>query len=130
MKLRRVALALAVSTAMVVLLAALFPRIYLANDDIGFTEYLRKNMFVPWISPILVRALGFAYEQAPRVPWYGLYQYVVIIATGAVLIHTCAELIDQRPGIGRIATLLGALVISASHAILAIGVTWTTVSIS
>ena len=126
----RAAMSLAVSAAMVVLLALLFPRIYLANDDIGFTEYLRKDMYAPWISPILVRALGWAYQEAPRVPWYGLYQYAVITVTGAVLIHTCTELVDPRPGLGRVATLLGALVLGASQAILVIGITWTTVSIS
>jgi len=129
-KLGRAATALAVSAAMVLVIAAVFPRTYLANDDIGFTEYLRKNMFAPWISPILVRAFGFAYQEAPGVPWFGLYQYAVIVATGAVLIHTCTELVDQRPGLGRVATLLGAMVLGASHAILAIGITWTTVSIS
>ncbi len=127
---RRVALSLGVSTAMVVIIAAVFPRIYLANDDIGFTEYLRKDMYTPWISPILARGFGLAYLRAPDVPWYGLYQYAVIIATGAVLIHTCMELVDRRPGVGRIATLLGALVLIASHAILVVGITWTTVSIS
>jgi len=130
MKLRPAIVALGISAVMVVVIAAVFPRTYLANDDIGFTEYLRKNMFAPWISPILVRGFGFAYQQAPRVPWFGLYQYAVIIATGAVLIHTCVELVDQRPGLGRVATLLGAMVLGASHAILAIGITWTTVSIS
>ncbi len=130
MKLGRAATALAVSAAMVLVIAALFPRTYLANDDIGFTEYLRKDMFAPWISPILVRAFGFAYQEARGVPWFGLYQYAVIVATGAVLIHTCTELVDQRPGLGRVATLLGAMVLGASHAILAIGITWTTVSIS
>lgn len=127
---RRVAIAIAISTAMVLVIAGIFPRIYLANDDIGFTEYLRKDMFTPWISPILARGFGFAYLQAPDVPWYGLFQYALILATGAALIHTCTELIDQRPGLGRIATLLGALVIGASHAILVAGLTWTTVSIS
>lgn len=115
---------------MVVLIAALVPRIYLANDDIGFTEYLRKNTFTPWISPILGRAFGLAYQSAPDVPWYGLYQYLIIIATGSVLIHTCIELIDTRPGTGHTATVMGAIVIGASHAILAVGITWTTVSIS
>jgi hypothetical protein len=127
---KRVALSIGISTAMVVLLAALLPRIYLANDDIGFTEYLRKNTFTPWISPILGRAFGVAYQEAPGVPWFGLYQYAVIIATGAVLIHTCTELIDSRPGLGQVATLLGAIVMGASHAILVVGITWTTVSIS
>jgi hypothetical protein len=128
--LRRVATALGVSAAMVLVIAALVPRSYLANDDIGFIEYLRKNMATPWISPILVRVFGFAYKEAPGVPWYGLYQYGVIVATGAVLIHTCIELVDHRPGPGRVATLLGAMVIGASNAILAVGITWTTVSIS
>lgn len=126
----RVAIAIGLSAAMVVVIAWLWPRIYLANDDIGFTEYLRKDMFTPWISPILARALGGVYQQAPGVPWYGLYQYAIIIATGAVLIHTCLELVDPRPGLGRVATLLGAMVLGASHAILAIGITWTTVSIA
>ena len=127
---KRVALSIGISTAMVVLLAALLPRIYLANDDIGFTEYLRKNTFTPWISPILARAFGLGYQEAPNVPWFGLYQYAVIIATGAVLIHTCTELIDSRPGLGQVATLIGAIVMGASHAILVVGITWTTVSIS
>jgi hypothetical protein len=127
---RRVVIAIGLSLAMCVVIAALFPRVYLANDDIGFTEYLRKNTFTPWISPILSRGFGFAYQEAPGVPWYGLYQYALIVATGAVLIHTCTELIDQRPGAGQIATWVGAVVIGASHAILVIGITWTTVSIS
>lgn len=130
MKLRGVGIALGVSTAMVLLIAAVVPRNFLANDDIALTEYLRKDMVTPWISPLLAQALGFFYQEAPGVPWYGLYQYAVIVATGAALIHTCIELIEHRPGFGRIATMLGAMVICASHAILAIGITWTTVSIS
>ncbi len=127
---RRAALAIGLSTVMVLVIAALLPRVFLANDDIGFTEYLRKNTFTPWISPILSQGFGFAYQQAPGVPWYGLYQYIVIIATGAVLIHTCTELVDRRPGIGRTVTWVGAAVIAASHTILVSGITWTTVSIS
>ena len=63
-------------------------------------------------------------------PWYGLYVYGLIIATGAVLVHSCRELVDPRPGLGRIATSIGALLLVSSHVILAVGVTWTTVSIS
>ena len=127
---RRVAVACGVSAAMVVLMAWLLPREYLANDDIGFTEYLRQNTFIPWVSPILVRAFCFAYQAAPDVPWFGLYQYTLIFAVGAVVVHTCLELVDPRPGFGRVATLIGALVLIASHAILVVGITWTTVSIS
>lgn len=130
MNLRRAGLALGISTVMVVAIAALLPRGYFANDDIGLTEYLRKHVFTPWMSPILVQALGTAYDAARNVPWYGLYLYVLIIVTGAVLIHTCVDLIDQRPGRGRMATLLGAMVLCASHTILAIGITWTAVSIA
>jgi hypothetical protein len=126
---RRVALALGTATAMVAAIAALVPRGYFANDDIGLTEYLRKDLFTPWISPILVRAFGFAYQVAPGVPWYGLYLYALIIVAGAVLIHSCIELMDPRPGLGRIATRLGAVMLGASPAILTIGITWTTVSI-
>src|SRR4029079_10335977 len=97
----RALLALAASLAMVVVLAALFPRIYIANDDVGLTGYLRANTYAPWLSPILARALSAAYQQAPGVPWYGLYQYALIVATGAVLFHTCMELVDLRPGPGR-----------------------------
>src|SRR6185295_18403821 len=78
----------------------------------------------------LSQAFRSAYLHAPGVPWFGLYQYALIIATGAVLIHTCSELIDRRPGVGQIITRLGALVIGASLAVLAVGITWTTVSIS
>src|SRR5262249_41641824 len=127
---RRTVFALAVSLAMVVVLAALIPRVYLVNDDVGFTEYLRKSQHTPWISPILVSALSFGYRVASGVPWYGLYQYFTIVRTGAVLIHTCLELADPRPGDGQIVTRLGALAIVASHAILAVTLTWTTVSIS
>jgi hypothetical protein len=126
----RALIALAISLAMVVLIATLFPRVYLVNDDVGFTEYLRKNTFTPWISPPLVRVLAFAYQQVPGMPWYGLYQYAVIVFIGAVLIHTVTELIDQRPGVNRSITLFGAVVLGASHAIIIRGITWTTVSIS
>jgi hypothetical protein len=126
----RAILALAISLAMVVLLAALFPRIYLANDDVGLTGYLRENTYTPWISPILVRALSAAYRLAPGVPWYGLYQYALIVAIGAVLIHTCTELVDPRPGPARSITVFGRLVLGAGHAIIAVGITWTSVSIS
>jgi hypothetical protein len=129
-RVRRVAFALGVSAAMVVVIATVVRRSYLANDDIALTEFLRKNMFPPWVSPILARTLGFAYDAAPDVPWYGLYQYALIIVTGAVLIHTCTELVDHRPGFGRITTLLCAIMVGASHAILAITITWTLVSIS
>ncbi len=129
-ELRRVAMSLIISAGMVLLIAALLPRSYLANDDVGFTEYLRKNTFTPWISPYLSLLFRGAYQQAPGVPWFGLFQYALIVTTGAVLIHTCTELIERRPGVGQIVTSLGALVIGASHAILVIGITWTTVSIS
>ncbi len=128
-QLRRVVIALAVSTAMVVLIAALLPRAYLVNDDPGFVLYLRLGMFTPWMSSVLNWVLVALYRLRD-LPWYGLFLYALIVATGAVLIHSCLELIDQRPGFGRVATLLGAMVLAASHAILAIGVTWTTVSIS
>lgn len=130
MKLRRIALALGGSTAIVVLIALLLPRAYLVNDDPGFALYLRLGDFTPWMSPVLNQALVSSYQMAPDLPWYGLYLYLLIIASGAVLIHTCIELIDQRPGHGRVATRLGASMLIASHIILAIGVTWTTVSIS
>lgn len=116
--------------AIVVLIAALLPRAYLVNDDPGFVLYLRLGAYTPWMSPALNRALVTSYELAPDVPWYGLYLYGLIVASGAVLIHTCIELVDRRDGYGRIATLLGGLVLVASQIILAIGVTWTTVSIS
>ncbi len=128
--LRRVVFALGVSTAMVVLIALLVPRAYLVNDDPGFALYLRAGAHTPWMSPVLNWALVLAYRMSADVPWYGLYLYAVIIATGAVLVHTCFELIEQRPGFGHIATKLGALMLCTSHIILAIGVTWTTVSIS
>ncbi|HTR49099.1 MAG TPA: hypothetical protein VMJ10_00250 [Kofleriaceae bacterium] len=54
----------------------------------------------------------------------------MIAATGAVLTHTCIELIDPRPGFGRVATWLGTILIVASHVIVTVGLTWTTVSIS
>lgn len=128
--LRRIAIALGGSTAIVVLVALLIPRAYLVNDDPGFALYLRLGDFTPWMSPVLNQALVSSYQMAPDVPWYGLYLYALIIASGAVLIHTCIELIDHRPGLGRVATWLGASMQIASHIILAIGVTWTTVSIS
>ena len=128
-QLRRVAIALGASAAMVVLIAALLPRAYLVNDDPGFVLYLRLGMFTPWMSSVLNWVLVALYRLGD-LPWYGLFLYALIVATGAVLIHSCLELVDQRPGVGRVATLLGAMVLAASHAILAIGVTWTTVSIS
>ena len=127
---RRVALAIGVSAVMVVVIAGLLPREYLANDDIGFTEYLRANTFTPWMSPPLVRAFCAAYQNAPGVPWFGLYQYTLIFATGAILIHTCLELVDTRVGLGRTLTLIGAIVFAVSQSILVVGITWTTVSIS
>lgn len=126
----RVAMAIGLATAMVLVIALLIPRGYIANDDIGLVEYLRANTLTPWISPILSRTLGLAYAQAPSLPWWGLYLYGLIVVTGAVLFHTCAELIERRPGLERKATWLGAVVIGASHAILVVGITWTTVSIA
>jgi hypothetical protein len=126
----RALIAFAISLAMVIVMVTLFPRVYLVNDDVGFTEYLRKNTFTPWISPPLVRVLAFAYEHVPGMPWYGLYQYALIVVIGAVIIHTVTELIDQRPGVSRSITLFGAVVLGASHAIVIRGITWTAVSIS
>src|SRR5215813_11985380 len=110
-KLRRAAIALGLSTAMVVLIAAFLPRMYLANDDAGFTLYLRVGVFAPWSSSVLSWAL---------VALYGLYLYAVIVATGAVLFHSCFELIDRRPGFARVATWIGASMLAASQIILAI----------
>jgi hypothetical protein len=129
-QLRRVAIALGISTAMVVMIAVLLPRAYLVNDDPGFVLYLRHGLYPPWISSVLCWALVAFYRVAPNVAWYGLYLYVLITVTGAVLIHTCIELLDHRPGFGRVAIWLGAIMCCASHIVLAIGVTWTTVSIS
>lgn len=128
--LRKVGFALAASAALVVLVAWLVPRAYLVNDDPGFALYLRAGADAPWMSPVLSWALLSAYKLSPDVAWYGLYLYAVIIATGAVLIHTCIELVGNHSESGQVATRLGALVLCASHIILAIGVTWTTVSIS
>jgi len=64
-QLRRAALALGVSTAIVVLIAWLLPRNYLVNDDPWLTQYLRKGLFTPWISPILVLVLIAAYHASP-----------------------------------------------------------------
>lgn len=126
---RRAALALGISTAIVVMIAWLLPRAFLINDDPGLILYLRSGLFTPWISPILVRALSAAYQHSPEVPWYGLYQYVLVALSGAVVIHTCMELVDPRPGPGRVATLLGASALGASEVIIAVGLTWTVVSI-
>ena len=126
----RVVAAIGISAVMVVAIAWLLPREYLANDDIGFTEYLRQNTFTPWISPPLVRAFCFAYQVASGIPWFGLYQYVVVFATGVALIHTCLELVDLRTPLARAVTSVGAVVMIASHAIVVVGLTWTTVSIS
>jgi hypothetical protein len=126
---RRAALALGVSTAMVVMIAGLLPRGFLVNDDPGLIYYLRNGVFTPWISPILVQVLVAAYRHSPEVPWYGLYQYALVAVSGAVVIHTCMELVDPRPGPGRIATLLGAGALCASEVIIAVGLTWTVVSI-
>lgn len=127
---RRVAIALGGSLALVVLVAALLPRGYLVNDDPGFVLYLRLGAYTPWMSPVLNRALVAAYQLAPDIPWYGLYLYALIVATGAVLFHSCMELVDVRPGLGAVATRLGAVMLVASHLILAVGITWTTVSIA
>lgn len=128
-QLRRAALALGVSTAIVVMIAGLLPRGFLVNDDPGLIHYLRNGVFTPWISPILVRVLIAAYRHSPEVPWYGLYQYALVAVSGAVVIHTCMELIDPRPGPGRVATLLGASALGASEVLIVIGLTWTVVSI-
>src|SRR5262245_7938039 len=128
-QLRRAALALGVSTAIVVIVAGLLPRSFLVNDDPGLTHYLRNGAFTPWISPILVRVLIAAYRLAPEVPWYGLFQYALVAVSGAVVIHTCMELVDPRPGPGRFATLLGASILIASELLIAVGLTWTVVSI-
>ena len=128
-QLRRAALALGVSTAMVVMIAWILPRAFLVNDDPGLIQYLRSGVFTPWISPILVRVLIAAYHHSPEVPWYGLYQYALVAVSGAVVIHTCMELVDPRPGPGRVATLLGASALGASAVIIAVGLTWTVVSI-
>ena len=128
-QLRRVALALGASTAMVVMIAWLLPRAYLINDDSGLILYLRSGVFTPWISPPLVWVLSAAYHHSPEVPWFGLYQYALVALSGAVVIHTCMELVDPRPGPGRIATLLGASALVASEVIIAVGLTWTVVSI-
>jgi hypothetical protein len=129
-QLRRVAIALGISTTMVVLAAALLPRAFLVNDDPGFVLYLRLGLHTPWMSSVLNWVLVALYRFSPDVPWYGLYLYLLIAAIGAVLIHTCIELIDHRPGYGRVATWLGTIMLAASHIVLAIGVTWTTVSIA
>ncbi|HEX2691377.1 MAG TPA: hypothetical protein VHN14_32410 [Kofleriaceae bacterium] len=128
-QLRRAALALGVSTAIVVMVAWLLPRAFLVNDDPWLTQYLRKGLFTPWISPILVRVLSAAYHDSPEVPWYGLYQYAVVAVSGAIVIHTCMELVDPRPGPGRVATLIGACAVIASEVVIAAGLTWTVVSI-
>jgi len=128
-QLRRAALALGISTVMVVLIAWLLPRAFLVNDDPGLIGYLRSEVFTPWISPILVRALSAGYHHSPEVPWYGLYQYALVAVSGAVVIHTCMELVDPRPGPGRVATLLGAGALGASEITIAAGLTWTVVSI-
>ena len=128
-QLRRAALALGVSTAMVVMIAVLVPRGFLINDDPGLILYMRNGVFTPWISPLLVRVLIAAYHHSPEVPWYGLYQYALVAISGAVVIHTCMELVDPRPGPGRVATLLGASALGASAVLIAIGLTWTVVSI-
>jgi hypothetical protein len=126
---RRVAIALGVSAAIVILVAAMVPRAFIVNDDPGLVVTIRLGAYTPWMSPVLNRLLVWLYESSPEVPWYGLYCYAVIIATGAVLIHTCLELIDGRGGVGRTATWLGAGMLAASHIILAVGITWTTVAL-
>lgn len=128
-QLRRAALALGVSTVVVVMIAWLLPRAFLVNDDSGLILYLRSEVFTPWISPVLGRVLSAAYHHDPEVPWYGLYQYALVAVSGAVVIHTCWELVDPRPGPGRIATLLGASALVASEVVIAVGLTWTVVSI-
>ncbi|MEO7733729.1 MAG: hypothetical protein ABIY55_22385, partial [Kofleriaceae bacterium] len=128
-KLGRAVIALGVSTAIVVMIAWLLPRSYLMNDDLWLTQCLRRGVYTPWISPILVRVLIAAYRLSPGVPWYGLYQYALVAVSGAVVIHTCMELVDPRPGPGRVATLLGASALIASEVIIAAGLTWTVVSI-
>ncbi|HZJ62626.1 MAG TPA: hypothetical protein VFD36_03830 [Kofleriaceae bacterium] len=128
-QLRRAALALGISTAMVVAIAGLFPRGFLVNDDAGLVHYMRNGVFTPWVSPILVQIMIAVYRHCPEVPWYGLYEYALVAISGAVVIHTCLELVDPRPGLGRVATLLGAGALGAGEILIAVGLTWTTVSI-
>src|SRR5262245_17323261 len=116
--------------AIVVAVAALLPRSFLTTDDAGLCEYLRKGVFTSWTSQIFAWAQIGLYRLAPDVPWFGLYLYALIVVTGTVIIHTCIELLDARPGYGQVATRLGVLVLGASHAALGVGVTWTTVSIA
>ena len=73
------------------MIATLWPRRYIANDDIGFTKLLRQGAFVPWISPILSRTLSWAYARVDGVPWYGLYLYGLVVYSGAVLFHALFE---------------------------------------
>lgn len=128
-QLRRVALALGISTAIVVMIAWLLPRSFLVNDDPGLVYYLRNGVFTPWISPVLVRVMIAAYQYNAEIPWYGLYEYALVAISGAIVIHTCLEIVDPRPGPGRIATLLGASALVASEVLMAIALTWTVVSI-
>jgi hypothetical protein len=125
---RRIAIALGVSATMVVLIAALVPRAFLVNDDPGLILHLREGTLTPWMSPVLSRAFASAYQATPDVPWYGLFQYALLVASGAVLLHTCIELVDRRPGFGNVATLIVAIMLGASHIIVIVGITWTTVA--
>ena len=115
---REVVVALAGALAGISLLILVFGAYYEGHDDHHLTLMLRRLVvgrhttdirpYVPGISYVLT----WLYAHAGRVPWYGLYHYLLLTIGYALLILTVVGATRQRPAPERLGALglLGVLI--------------------
>jgi hypothetical protein len=117
-------LARAAAAVIVVAAIALLRGTYLANDDDLLVEFFRDNAAAPFVAPALSQVMGAAYAAAPAVPWFGLWLYAVHALALAVFAGALLEMPSGAPRSLRRAIGIGAGLLLAGVAALALRVTY------
>ncbi|HET7503407.1 MAG TPA: hypothetical protein VFK02_20440 [Kofleriaceae bacterium] len=122
--------ALGIAAVALVALIALLRGTYLAADDDILIAFFRDDAAAPFVAPVLSQAMGAAYAGAPSVPWFGLWLYVDHALALAVFAGVLLELPLDAPRALRRAGALGAAVLLAGVAALALRVTYASAGIT
>jgi len=118
------------AVVVVVAIAGLLPRLTLASDDTTIAAFLREDVAVPFIAPVLSQVLGAAYAAAPGLPWFGLWLYAVYALAIGLLAAALLEPPAAAPPAWRRAIAVATLLVLAGVAALVFRVTFTTAAVA
>ncbi|MCA8944181.1 MAG: hypothetical protein KDB80_16570 [Planctomycetes bacterium] len=97
-RIHRIAFALLWSAALFGAILGTMRTTFKANDNVGIQSACQEGLEAPFMSPVLVRFLGWMYQDvAADVPWYGIFCYASLFWGFALLIHALSSIRAARP---------------------------------